>query len=52
MNKNSSNNEMKITDTISQAQSDISKGYADGSVGMIVSGLTWLTSAFVSFSIF
>jgi len=39
MNKNSSNNEMKITGTVSQAQSDMSKGYANGFVGMIVSGL-------------
>jgi hypothetical protein len=49
MSKNSSNNQINRTNTISQAQSDISKGYADGSVGMIISGLIWLTSAFVSF---
>lgn len=49
MNKNSTNNQINITHTISQDQSDMSKGYADGSVSMIVSGFIWLASAIVSF---
>ncbi|MGV8963116.1 MAG: DUF7010 family protein [Candidatus Saccharimonadaceae bacterium] len=49
MVENLSNDEINKIDKINQAQSDMSKGYADGSVGMIVSGLIWLTSAIVSF---
>jgi len=49
MNKNSSNSQINGTDTISQAQTDMCKGYANGSVGIIISGLIWLTSAIVSF---
>ncbi len=48
MNKSLSNNETIRIDNISQAQSDMRKGYANGSIGMIVSGLVWLTSAIVS----
>ena len=46
MSKNSSNTEIN---SISQAQADMCRGYANGSVGIIVSGLVWLTSAIVSF---
>lgn len=49
MNKNSSNNQVNKTDTISRAQTDMCKGYANGSIGIIISGLIWLTSAIVSF---
>ena len=45
MSKDSSGNEIN---SISQAQADMCKGYANGSVGIIVSGLIWLTSAIVS----
>lgn len=34
---------------IEVAQSDMRRGYASGAVGVIVSGLVWLVSAFVSF---
>ena len=35
-------------DTITQAQTDMCKGYANGSLGIIVSGFMWLISAIVS----
>lgn len=49
MKKTSSNNQINRIDTIGQAQSDMREGYADGSIGMIVSGLIWLMSAIVAF---
>lgn len=49
MNKNSLPNQINSIDTISQAQADMSKGYANGAAGMIVSGLIWLIAATVSF---
>lgn len=49
MSKNSLPNQINSIDTISQAQADMSKGYANGAGGMIVSGLIWLTAAIVSF---
>lgn len=48
MNKNSSNSQINRTNTIDQAQTDMCKGYANGSIGIIISGLIWLTSAIVS----
>lgn len=36
-------------DTFSQAQSDMRKGYANGSIGILVSGIIWLISATVAF---
>jgi hypothetical protein len=36
------------TDTIRQAQTDMRKGYANGSIGIIVSGIIWLISATIS----
>jgi hypothetical protein len=36
-------------DTFSQAQSDMRKGYANGSIGILVSGFIWLISATVAF---
>ena len=44
-----SNNQVNKTDTIREAQTDMCKAYANGSIGIIVSGLIWLTSAIVSF---
>ena len=35
--------------TINQAQTDMRKGYANGSIGIIVSGLIWLISAVVAY---
>ena len=40
---------MDKTDSIEQAQADMRKGYADGSVGTIVSGLVWLISAVICY---
>lgn len=48
MNKNSSNTQVDEITTINQAQTDMCRGYANGSVGIIISGLVWLTSAIVS----
>lgn len=48
MDKNSSNTPVNEIATINQAQTDMCRGYANGSVGIIVSGLVWLTSAIVS----
>ncbi|MEO5911717.1 MAG: hypothetical protein ABIP95_12565 [Pelobium sp.] len=47
MDKNLSNSKINQTDTINQAQTDMCKGYADGAIGIIISGLIWLTSAIV-----
>ncbi len=41
-------NPIKSTDTIREAQHDMRHGYADGSLGMMVSGVVWLTSAVVA----
>lgn len=48
MDKNSSNTPVNEIATINQAQTDMCRGYANGSVGIIISGLVWLTSAIVS----
>jgi uncharacterized integral membrane protein len=48
MNKASTSNQTNSTDLISHAQSDMNEGYANGAVGMLVSGLMWLISAIVS----
>jgi hypothetical protein len=49
MNENTSNNEIDRTETIEKVQLDMSNAYADGSIGIIVSGFIWLTSSIVSF---
>lgn len=36
-------------DTFSQAQSDMRKGYANGSIGVLVSGFIWLISATIAY---
>ncbi|MFV8343040.1 DUF7010 family protein [Flavobacterium sp. XS2P39] len=37
------------TDTVVQAQTDMRRGYANGSIGVLVSGLMWLISATVMY---
>lgn len=49
MTKLSSNDSTNKTDTIEHAQKDMCKGYANGSLGIIVSGLMWLISAAVTY---
>lgn len=49
MTEKSSNNPINMTDTFKQAQTDMRKGYANGSIGIIVSGLIWLLSATISY---
>lgn len=49
MNKNLSNTPVNEISTISQAQTDMCREYGNGSVGIIISGLVWVTSAVVSF---
>jgi len=49
MNKSSTNDQENRTNTISLAQADMCKAYANGSVGIIVSGLIWLLSATVAY---
>lgn len=43
------NDSINKTDTLNLAQADMCKGYANGSVGIIVSGLIWLISAIISY---
>ena len=49
MKKENSNGPVNEINTISEAQADMRSGYVNGSVGIIVSGLVWLTSALVAF---
>ena len=49
MNEKLSNDPINRTDTFRQAQTDMCKGYANGSIGIIVSGLIWLISATISY---
>ena len=49
MTKLSSNDSTSETVTIEHAQKDMCKGYANGSLGIIVSGLMWLISAAVTY---
>ncbi|MEO5777330.1 MAG: hypothetical protein ABIQ27_10505 [Flavobacterium sp.] len=48
MKNNSSNNQVDKIETTIQAQADMCIGYGNGSIGIMVSGLAWLTSAIVS----
>jgi len=43
------NDQMNEIDTFKQAQIDMCRGYANGSIGIIVSGLIWLVSATISY---
>lgn len=47
--ENKKNNQVNKTETINLAQKDMTMSYANGAIGMLVSGLIWLTSAIVSF---
>jgi hypothetical protein len=49
MNEKSSSEPINKTDSFTQAQKDMCKGYANGSIGIIVSGFIWLISAFISY---
>jgi hypothetical protein len=49
MNESSSNDPINKTSTFILAQTDMCKGYANGSIGIIVSGLIWLISAIISY---
>ena len=49
MNEKSSSEPINETDTFKQAQTDMCIGYANGSIGIIVSGFIWLISAFISY---
>jgi len=40
---------INTTNTLVQAQTDMYRGYANGSIGIIVSGLMWLLSAIVTY---
>ena len=51
MTEKSTNDPMNKTDTFRVAQTDMCKGYANGSTGIIVSGLIWLISATVSYQL-
>ena len=49
MAEKSSNDPINTTNTLARAQTDMCKGYANGSIGIIVSGLIWLISAAVAY---
>ena len=51
MTNNHPNGSMNKVDTINQAQTDMCKSYANGSIGILVSGIVWLTSAVVAFEL-
>jgi hypothetical protein len=48
MTKQNQTESMNKTDTIDKAQTDMRKSYADGSIGILVSGTIWLISAIVT----
>ena len=47
MTTNSNDNPINKIETIDQAQTDMCKSYANGSVGIIASGIMWLISAII-----
>lgn len=49
MAEKSLNDPINMTDTLVQFQTDMRRGYANGSIGIIVSGLAWLISAIVTY---
>ena len=49
MNKNVNNDKTGSLENISYAQADMCKAYANGSVGILASGIIWLTSAIVAY---
>ncbi len=48
MNPHETHPQININDSISQAQKEMRKGYGNGALGILVSGLVWLTSAIVA----
>ena len=49
MTEESSSNLINKTDTFTLAQTDMCKGYAKGSIGILVSGFIWLISSIISY---
>ena len=49
MAEKSLNDPINMTGTLEQFQTDMRRGYANGSIGIIVSGLSWLISAIVAY---
>ena len=49
MNEQEQNTEGTSVDSISAAQADLRKGYANGSLGVLVSGTVWMVAALVAF---
>lgn len=49
MTEESSNDSFNKTDTFKRAQTDMCKGYANGSIGILVSGFIWLISSIISY---
>jgi hypothetical protein len=49
MNEQSHNTKDSSVNSISTAQADLRKAYADGSLGILASGMVWMTAALVSF---
>ena len=49
MTEESSNDPINKINTFSQAQADMCKGYANGSIGILVSGFIWLISATIAY---
>ena len=49
MNKNVNNDKTGSLENISYAQADMCRAYANGSVGILASGIVWLTSAIVAY---
>ena len=45
MNEQEQNTEGTSVDSISAAQADLRKSYADGSLGVLVSGMVWMAAA-------
>lgn len=49
MNEQLHNTKGSSVNSISTAQADLRKAYADGSLGILASGMVWMTAALVSF---
>ena len=49
MAEKSLNDPINMTGTLVQFQTDMRRGYANGSIGIIVSGFSWLISAIVAY---
>ena len=49
MNEQLHNTKDSSVNSISTAQADLRKAYADGSLGILASGMVWMTAALVSF---